>query len=166
MVIPSSGNCGLGKQPSCICMQQFATEQHNHGFSNCWCSCCKWRNVKRCATHRAIVEGSFIPLFVKTLGIWTPFTKRSLKSVALRLSFKNGFSPKLTFQHLLQQLSVQLWVHNARMILYRFSTLPSASGRLFCHLDTPWLTVPYFLHVLPFVSYSLPACLTYYYVPM
>ena len=77
--------------------------------------------------HQATVEasgGSFIPLVVESLGLWTPFAKKTLKSIATRSAFKSGLPSHLAFKQLLQQLSSQLWAQNARMILHRLSTLP------------------------------------------
>ena len=78
------------------------------------------------ATHRSSVEasgGSFVPLVVESVGVWTPFAMRSFKTIATRRSFKNGLSPKLAYKHLLQQLSIKLWTYNARMLLHKLSIL-------------------------------------------
>ena len=77
--------------------------------------------------HQTSVEasgGSFIPLVVESLGVWTPFAKKSLKSIATRSSLGRGLSVLQAYNLLLQQLSIQLWAYNAKMICHRLSTLP------------------------------------------
>ena len=77
--------------------------------------------------HQTSVEasgGSFIPLVVESLGVWTPFAKKSLKSIATRSSLGRGLSVLQAYNLLLQQLSIQLWAYNAKMIRHRLSTLP------------------------------------------
>ena len=72
------------------------------------------------AKYLAIVEkagGNFIPLVVKSFGIWTPFALSILHSIADRITTHSGISSKVARKNLLQQLSVSLWTNNACMIL-------------------------------------------------
>ena len=62
------------------------------------------------------VGADLIPL-VETFGVWTPFALQSLNIIADRTIPRSGVPPKLARKNLLQQLSVALWTHNARMIL-------------------------------------------------
>ena len=76
--------------------------------------------VAKDAKHLATVEragGDFIPLVVKSFGVWTPFVLAVLNSIADHTTTCSGISPKVARRNLLQQLSVCLWVNNAQMIL-------------------------------------------------
>jgi len=63
------------------------------------------------------VRSDFIPLVVETFGVWTPFGLKMLHVVADHSTPRSGIPRKLARKNLLQQLSVQLWMHNAKMIL-------------------------------------------------
>ena len=48
--------------------------------------------------HRQLVEeneGVFIPLVVERYGLWTPFAKKTLKSIALRTTVRSGLKEKM-----------------------------------------------------------------------
>lgn len=47
--------------------------------------------------HRQLVEdngGIFIPLVVESFGLWTPFAKKILRSIAARTTIRNGLEEK------------------------------------------------------------------------
>ena len=70
--------------------------------------------------HLAAVEkvgSDFIPLVVETFGVWTPFALKTLQNIADRTTPRSGVPRKVARKNLLQQLSVQLWSNNAKMIL-------------------------------------------------
>ena len=70
--------------------------------------------------HLAAVEkvgSDFIPLVVETFGVWTPFALKTLQSIADRTTPRSGVPRKVARKNLLQQLFVQLWSNNAKMIL-------------------------------------------------
>ena len=70
--------------------------------------------------HLAAVEkvgSDFIPLVVETFGVWTPFALKTLQNIADRTTPRSGVPWKVARKNLLQQLSVQLWSNNAKMIL-------------------------------------------------
>ena len=76
--------------------------------------------VAKDTKHLVIVEkagGDFIPLVVESFGVWTHFALSVLNSVADCTTTHSGISPKVSRRNLPQQLSVSLWVNNARMIL-------------------------------------------------
>ena len=50
----------------------------------------------------------------------------SLQDIALRTTTRSGISRGLAYRHLLEQLSVCLWRHNARTFLHLFSLLPGS----------------------------------------
>ena len=69
--------------------------------------------------HQDAVEETgcdFIPLVVETFGVWSPFTLRTLRTIADHTTARSGASAKLARKHVLQQLSVSLWTNNVRMI--------------------------------------------------
>ena len=71
--------------------------------------------------HLAAVEkvgSNFVPLVVETFGVWTPFALKMLHVVADCSTPRIGVPRKLARKNLLQQLSVQLWMNNAKMILH------------------------------------------------
>ena len=77
--------------------------------------------------HRQLVEengGVFIPLVVESYGLWTPFAKKTLKSVALRTTVRSGLEVKMATRNLFEQLSIKLWSYNAKIILNILSLLP------------------------------------------
>ena len=49
-----------------------------------------------------------------------------LQDIALRTTTRSGISRGLAYCHLLEQLSVCLWRHNARTFLHLFSLLPGS----------------------------------------
>lgn len=57
---------------------------------------------KHLQTVEAAAGGTFYPLVVESLGLWTPF---ALKTIAI---LHNGLSEKLAFKNLLQLLSITL----------------------------------------------------------
>lgn len=70
--------------------------------------------------YELIVERAgavFVPLVVETLGVWTPFARSTLKSIAARTTIRNGLSPSVAYRNLIEQLSVRLFSYNSKMIL-------------------------------------------------
>jgi len=70
--------------------------------------------------HLAAVEkvgSDFIPLVVETFGVWTQFALKTLYTIADRTTPRSGVPRKVARRNLLQQLLVQLWTNNSRMIL-------------------------------------------------
>ena len=70
--------------------------------------------------HLAAVEkvgSDFIPLVVETFGVWTPFALKPLQNIADRTTPRSDVPLKVARKNLPQQLSVQLWSNNAKMIL-------------------------------------------------
>ena len=63
--------------------------------------------------------GAFIPLVVETFGLWTPFARQQLRKIASGTTINSGLSVTKATNNLLQQLSVKLWMHNARIVLTR-----------------------------------------------
>ena len=63
------------------------------------------------------VGSEFIPLVVETFGVWTPFALKTLQNIADRTTSCSSVPRKVARKNLLQQLSVQLWSNNAKMIL-------------------------------------------------
>ena len=60
--------------------------------------------------------GLFYPLVVETLGFWSLFSIKTLKAIASKTSAVSGLKFHQAFQNMMQQLSIQLWKHNSRMI--------------------------------------------------
>ncbi len=58
--------------------------------------------------------GLFYPLVVETLGLWSLFSIKT--SVASKTSAVSGLKFPQAFQNTMQQLSIQLWKHNSRII--------------------------------------------------
>lgn len=70
--------------------------------------------------YEALVEragATFVPLVVETFGVWTPFAKRILKSIAARSIIKNGLPQSIAYKNLIEQLSIKLYSYNTKMIL-------------------------------------------------
>ena len=63
------------------------------------------------------VECDFVPLVVETFGVWSPFALQTLRTIAECTTARSGASTKQARKHLLQQLSVSLWMNKARMML-------------------------------------------------
>ena len=53
------------------------------------------------------------------------FARKILSQIAARTIVHNGLPLKLADKSLIQQLSVKLWSHNAKMILHHVSRQPS-----------------------------------------
>ena len=69
------------------------------------------------AHHDELVQaagGVFVPLVVESLGLWSAASRPVLQDIALRTTTRSGISRGLAYRHLLEQLSVCLWRHNAR----------------------------------------------------
>ena len=60
--------------------------------------------------------GLFYPLLVETLGLWSLFSIKTLNDIASKTSAVSGLKFHQAFQNIMQQLSIQLWKHNSRMI--------------------------------------------------
>ena len=58
-----------------------------------------------------------VPLVVESLGLWSPYARSMLRSIASRSTFKNGLSSSTAQKSLLEQLSVKLFSYNDKMIL-------------------------------------------------
>ena len=72
------------------------------------------------AKHHPSVEqvgGRFVPLMVESLGLWSPYARYMLRSIASRSTFKNDLSSSAAQKNPLEQLSVKLFSYNAKMIL-------------------------------------------------
>ena len=61
------------------------------------------------------VGGLFSPLVVESMGLWTPSSLHTLRTIASRASSVNGIPLGLAVRNL-QQLSTRLWAYNARML--------------------------------------------------
>ena len=63
----------------------------------------------------------FHPLMLETLGLWSPNSLKVIKVIARRASYHNNASISQSVCNLHQQLSVKLWLFNARMLLARLA---------------------------------------------
>ena len=63
------------------------------------------------------------------LGVWTPSSIEVLRSIARSSTVRNGLSVSTAFHHLVERLSVQLYLY--RMILHFWALHP--------HLEDDWL---------------------------
>ena len=72
---------------------------------------------EKCLAAVEKVGSDFIPLVVEAVGDWTPFALKMLYVVADCSTPRSGVLRKLAWKNLLQQLSIQLWINNAKMIL-------------------------------------------------
>ncbi len=63
-----------------------------------------------------IAGGLFYPLVVETLELWSLFSIKTLTAIASKTSTVSGLKFHQAFQNMMQQLSIQLWKHNSRMI--------------------------------------------------
>ena len=70
--------------------------------------------------------GVFVPLVVESLGLWSAASRPVLQDIVLRTTTRSGISRGLAYCHLLEQLSVCLWRHNAWTFLHLFSLLPGS----------------------------------------
>ena len=59
----------------------------------------------------------FFPLVVETLGLWRDSSISLLHRIAARIALRSGASQGQAFHNLLQQLSVNLWSYNAKMLV-------------------------------------------------
>ena len=87
--------------------------------------------VKKDAHYEEAVLGAeviFIPLVVETLCLWSLASLKVLRDIAIRTTNRSGVGIALACRHFLEQLSVCLWRHNARMFLHHFSLLPVLCG--------------------------------------
>ena len=78
--------------------------------------------IEKDQRHDAMVSntgGIFHPLVVESLGLWTPNSLPVLKIIARRASCLNNAGISRSICNLHQQLSVKLWLYNAKMVLYR-----------------------------------------------
>ena len=64
------------------------------------------------------VESDFVPLVVETFRVWTLFALKTLQIIADLSNPCSCIHQKVARKNLLQQLSVQLWANNVRMILW------------------------------------------------
>ena len=65
--------------------------------------------------------GLFYPLIVETLGMWSAHSLHILKIIAMRTTLKNNISISQSVTNLHQQLSVQLWQYNSKMMRDRIA---------------------------------------------
>ena len=76
--------------------------------------------VEKDARHEEDVVamgGLFFPLVVETLGLWTPSSRQTIKLIALKVASISGIQLSVALKNLIQQLSIRLWIYNARMLL-------------------------------------------------
>ena len=69
--------------------------------------------------HDVLVSASdalFYPLAVESFGDWTPASLDSLRTIATKTITSNNIPFSQAYSNLMQQLSVNLWKLNARMI--------------------------------------------------
>ena len=66
-------------------------------------------------------ESLFEPLVVETLGLRHPHSMRMLKIIARKTAFHRCQTISRTLMFLYGQLSVKLWLFNARLILERLA---------------------------------------------
>jgi len=106
IILESSGALhDLGSRPSASCAGMAAVAGE----------------VAKDEKHLAAVEkvgSDFIPLVVESFGVWTPFALKMQHLIADRTTPQSGVPRKLARKNLLQQLSVQLWMSNSKMILH------------------------------------------------
>ena len=77
------------------------------------------------AKHAEEVErvgGVFVLLVVESLGIWPPFGVKILKQIAAQSTKCSALDANVAAKHLhvLQQLSVKLWMYNAKLLLHLY----------------------------------------------
>ena len=87
------------------------------------------RRLVKYRLYRQLHGGVFVPLVVDSLGLWSAASRPVLQDIALRTTTRSGISRGLAYRgyrHLLEQLSVCLWRHNARTFLHLFSLLPGS----------------------------------------
>ena len=64
--------------------------------------------------HVVAAGGSFFPLVVETLGLWTPSSLNTLTSIASKISGISNISFSQSYNNLMQQLLTKLWSCNAK----------------------------------------------------
>ena len=64
-------------------------------------------------------DGVFYPLVVESLGLWSPDSLETLKSISSKVCAVLAVPFWKALKNLLEQLSVKLWLYNARMISSR-----------------------------------------------
>ena len=57
---------------------------------------------------------------LESFGFWTRANIQTLRTIAAKTATYSGIDLQQAFSNLSQQLSVQLWQHNARMIIHRY----------------------------------------------
>ncbi|XP_062519145.1 uncharacterized protein LOC134194239 [Corticium candelabrum] len=67
----------------------------------------------------SLTGGTFYPLVVETLGLWSPDSLETLKSISSKVCAVLAVPFWKALKNLLEQLSVRLWIYNARMISSR-----------------------------------------------
>ena len=65
------------------------------------------------------VVGVFYPLVVESLGLWSPDRLETLKSISSKICAVLAVPFWKALKNLLEQLSVKLWLYNARVISSR-----------------------------------------------
>ena len=63
----------------------------------------------------------FYPLFVETLGHWSPSSLETLKTIASKASSMNSIPFSQTYSNLMEQLSLRLWQYNAKLLYSRLN---------------------------------------------
>ena len=74
--------------------------------------------------HEANVTSTgsiFHPLVCESLGLWSPHSLEVVKTIARRLSFKRNLTVSQAVRDIDEQLSVKLWLYNAKMIWHRLA---------------------------------------------
>ena len=61
-----------------------------------------------------------LPSGTGIFGFWTQASLQTLRTIAAKTTTYDGIDLQQAFSNLLQQLSVRLWQHNARMIIRRY----------------------------------------------
>ena len=65
--------------------------------------------------------GVFYPLVVESLGLWSPSSLQTLKSICRRTTFHRHLTMSQAMSYFHQRLSIKLWLYNAKIILERLS---------------------------------------------
>ena len=65
--------------------------------------------------------GHFYPLIVETFGHWSPSSLETLKTIASKASSMNSIPFSQAYSNLMEQLSVRLWQHNAKLLYSRLN---------------------------------------------
>ena len=89
--------------------------------------------MEKDAYHDDIVAAAgreFFPLALETLGYWTPSSLKTLEIIMLKTTTCNTTFLSQAFQNLIEQLSVKLWLFNARLVHGCMMQLHSSSDCL------------------------------------